>query len=86
MAGISAIHDSLRSVDSGACHIDSMINVADFAYRAAMNPHADKDWLRQIFERARHLKSTAHRRLRAIAEYQGHPISGRYAYQSMFLF
>jgi len=86
MAGVAAIHYPLGDVDSSACYIYSMVDIADFAYGPAVNSHTDEDWFRLIFECTGDLKRTADGRLRTIAEDESHAITCGDAYQPMFLF
>ena len=42
MTGITTIHQSLRDVDADSSRVDATVNVHDFAHRAAMHAHADR--------------------------------------------
>ena len=41
--GIAAIHHSLRQVDPGAGDVFSLVHIHYFIYRAAVNPHPQRN-------------------------------------------
>ena len=48
VAGIAAIHDALRDINSGTRHICSIVHIRDAIDRSAVNPHAQMN-SRMIF-------------------------------------
>ena len=46
MAGIAAIHNALRNIDSGAGNVSLLIKIGDFVNRTAVDAHAHgKLWM-----------------------------------------
>ncbi len=85
VARIAAVEDTLRNIDSGAGHIDPIIHVSDLIHRAAMNPHAHRNFWSTSqcfgdFERA------THRLFEAFEKEQCHAIASRETNQFVLRF
>src|SRR5207237_7102601 len=77
MTGITAIHDTLRNVDSCSGYVCAATYVHYAADRSAVNPHAQLEF--GVFpRRPTNLQSAFHRGLRSIVENERHAISGRH--------
>src|SRR5205823_3234502 len=77
MPGVTAIHNSLRDVDSGTRNVGATTYVHHAADRPAVHPHPEFE-LRVFPRGTTDLQRTFHRRFWSIVEDQRHPISGRH--------
>src|SRR6266487_1357715 len=57
--GVSAIHDALGGVNSGAGYIHAIVHIHDFIQESAVDSHSDRDWRRLLFDCL--VSSNAHR-------------------------
>jgi len=48
VASVSAIHDALGDVNSGAGYVHAIVHIHDFIQEAAMDSHSDRDWRRLL--------------------------------------
>ena len=74
VAGIAAIHHSLRHVNPTTGDVRASADISYFADRAAMNSHAHGN-VGMGLECLRDLERALRRFLRAIAKDQSHPIA-----------
>ena len=72
VSGVSAIHHSLRQVDSSARYIRTVVHVGNTAHRSAVDSHAHPQ-LRVASQRIAHLQRTGNRCVRRGRKNQGHP-------------
>ena len=76
VAGVAAIHHSLRHVDPGPGDVGAPAHVGHLAHRSAVNAHAHRKF-RMFLQRFGNLKRAPGRFLLAVAKNQGHTITGR---------
>ena len=74
MAGITAVHYSLRKIDSSTGEISGLINIAHLVHGPTVNAHANVK-SGTVSDRAVNLQGALRRRLGTIAEDQCHSIT-----------
>ena len=74
VAAISAVHHTPGKIDSSPCNVCSIIYVANFIDRAAVNAHP-KLQLRILFQLLADLNRTPHGRFGTVEENERHAIA-----------
>src|SRR4029077_12402865 len=85
VAGIAAIQNPLRDVDSRPGHVCFVVNIGHSIDRAAVNSHPQLD-LRMLLQRFADLERTSHWLFRTLEKQERHPVSGRHSNQFPSLF
>ena len=80
VSGVSAIHHSLRQIDSSARYIRTIVHVGNTAHRSAVDSHAHPQ-LRVAPQCLADLQRTGNRCVRRGRKNQRHPIAGGQARQ-----
>src|SRR5438477_7962090 len=80
VAGVATIHDPLRDIDSGACDVESVINISDLIDWGAVNSHPQTDG-RIFFQLLSDFQGAADRVVRALEEKKRHAVAGRQSNQ-----
>src|SRR4026207_1568571 len=76
VAGIAAVHDALREIDSGTGNVRPVVYVQHLLDRTAVDPHAQMDlWMR--LQCLSELRGTADWSFRVFEENQNHSVTGR---------
>jgi hypothetical protein len=85
VTGVSAIHHSLRDVNTSTGDVRLLVQIRDFIDRAAMNPHPHTK-LGMILKLLTDFQRAQDRRFRAVAKNQSAAIACGQTHQFAFLF
>ena len=85
VATISAVHNAAGKIDSSPCNICSIVYVANFIDRAAMDTHS-KLQLRILFQFLADFDRAAHRYFRAVEKNERHAVARGKPNQFSFFF